>query len=134
MRRAALLGPVLLALLSLQGLAIARDSDAVTGGRKVWIFAGCSNCHGDKGQGGTQVDFPAGPSLRTTTLDHKAMVEVISCGRAWMPAWLKGAYTDRPCYGTVTAPVPAQITSTGALNSEQIEALVNYVMATIVVR
>ena len=49
-----------------------------------------------------------------------------------MPAWLKGAYTERPCYGTVTAPVPAQIISTSALSAEQIEALVDYVMAIIV--
>jgi mono/diheme cytochrome c family protein len=132
--RVSLLGSVMLALLSLHGLAVAQDSDPVTAGRKVWIFAGCSNCHGEKGQGGTQVDFPAGPSLRTTTLDHEAMVEVISCGRSGMPAWLKGAYTVRPCYGTVTTPVPSQIISTGALDTGQVEALVNYIMTTIVAR
>ena len=102
-------------------------------GEEAWNKAGCPPCHGADGEGGTGGEFPAGPSLRKTRLDRGTLRETISCGLPGteMPAWLDGAYTQRPCYGFSAGP-PAGTTLIPVLSTEEIEALVDYLMAKIV--
>lgn len=65
----------------------------------------CVNCHGWAADGKTGVDLraPTGPSLRETTLDEAALIDVISCGRpgTQMPYHDRAAYRDDRCYGLV---------------------------------
>ena len=63
-----------------------------------------------------------------------ALREAISCGllATEMPAWLDGAYTKRPCYGLATGPAPVGTTLMPVLDADEIEALVDYLMAKIV--
>jgi hypothetical protein len=63
-----------------------------------------------------------------------ALTETISCGlpNTEMPAWLDGAYTQRPCYGLPAGPAPAGTTLTPVLSADEVEALVNYLMAKMV--
>ena len=107
---------------------------AIAAGEAAWDKAGCPQCHGASGEGGTGGEFPAGPSLRTTKLDRAALRETISCGlpATEMPAWLDGAYTQRPCYSFPVGPPPAGTTLTPVLDANEIDALVDYLTATIV--
>jgi len=59
--------------------ASAQDA-TVAAGEAAWDKAGCLQCHGASGEGGSGGEFPAGPSLRQTRLDRAALVEAISCG------------------------------------------------------
>jgi len=63
----------------------------------------CVDCHGWAADGKTGVNLraPAGPSLRETTLDKAALIEVIKCGRPGtpMPYHDRAAYRDDRCYG-----------------------------------
>jgi len=75
-------------------------------GKIVFRTAGlCVNCHGWAADGVTGVNLraPAGPSLRETTLDKAALIEVIKCGRPGtpMPYHDRAAYRDDRCYGMV---------------------------------
>ena len=103
-------------------------------GEGAWDKAGCPQCHGASGEGGAGGESPAGPSLRKTLLNRAALAETIGCGRpdTQMPAWLDGAYTDIPCYGLPKGPVPATIDLTPVLSADEIQALVDYLMAKIV--
>ena len=67
-------------------------------------------------------------------LNRAALAETISCGRpdTQMPAWLDGAYTETPCYGLPKGPVPGSIDATPVLSADEIQALVDYLMAKIV--
>jgi cytochrome c553 len=114
----------------------AQDATSVAAGESAWDKAGCLQCHGATGQGGDGGEFPAGPSLQKTRLDRAALKETISCGLpgTQMPAWLDGAYTKRSCYGFPIGPPPAEITATPVLSADEIEALVDYLMAKIVGR
>ncbi len=100
-------------------------------GEAAWDKAGCLQCHGASGEGGSGGEFPAGPSLRTTRLDRAALVEAISCGLPGtpMPSWLDGAYTKRSCYGFPLGPAPAEITATPVLSTGEVEALVDFLAA-----
>jgi mono/diheme cytochrome c family protein len=112
------------------GASLAASQDDSVKGRAAYINSGCANCHGDKGQGGGQdPHFPQGPSLRKSALDHDTFKMVISCGLpgTQMPAWLKGAYTERPCYGDEVGPVPEGLNVTGILAPEDVEAIVDYI-------
>jgi hypothetical protein len=82
------------------------------------------------GQGGSNPDFPQGPSLRASPLDRAGLIEVISCGKpgAPMPAWLKGAYTEHACFGLELGPPPERTMVAGTFDSAQIEALVDYIL------
>ncbi len=86
------------------------------------------------GEGGTGGEFPAGPSLRTTQLNRVMLVDTIGCGRpgTQMPAWLDGAYTEISCYGLPKGPPPAGLELTPVLSSDEVEALVDYMMAKMV--
>ena len=103
------LSACILALAAFVGLGVpvlAQGDANLEVGRDVWSRAGCANCHGDTGQGGPGGDYPIGPSFRTTALDKDTMALIVSCGLPGtpMPAWLKGAYTEVPCYGMASRP------------------------------
>ena len=116
--------------------ASAQDAARLAAGEAAWDTAGCLQCHGSMGEGGVGGEFPAGPSLRRTRLDRAALVEAISCGLpgTQMPGWLDGAYTQRPCYGFPPGPPPEGATLTPVLSADEVEALVDYLMAKIVGR
>jgi mono/diheme cytochrome c family protein len=112
----------------------AQDAARLAAGESAWDKAGCLQCHGASGQGGDGGEFPAGPSLRATKLDRAALTETISCGLpgTQMPAWLDGAYGQRPCYGFSAAPDGTVVTP--ILSAAEVEALVDYLMAKVVGR
>jgi len=100
----------------------------------VWDKAGCLQCHGSSGEGGAGGEFPAGPSLRKSRLDRVALTETISCGLpgTQMPGWLDGAYAQRSCYGFPNGPAPAGTDLSPVLSANEIEALVDYLLAKVV--
>jgi mono/diheme cytochrome c family protein len=110
------------------------QAPGVAAGEDAWNKAGCFQCHGTAGEGGSGGEFPAGPSLRATRLDRAMLAETISCGRPGtdMPAWRDGAYTDSPCYGLPKGPAPAGVVLTPVLSADEIKALLDYLMAKIV--
>jgi mono/diheme cytochrome c family protein len=116
--------------------AFAQDAPRLAAGESAWNKAACLQCHGPTGDGGPGGEFAAGPSLRKTRLDRAALIETISCGipGTEMPAWLDGAYTQRSCYGFPPGPPPDGTTLTPVLNAGEVEALVDYLLATIVGR
>lgn len=122
------------ALLALSTSGLAQDAARVAAGEAAWDKAGCLQCHGTSGDGGDGGEFPAGPSLRKTLQDRAALAETIRCGRpgTQMPGWLDGAYRVSPCYGLPTAPAPAGTDLTPVLSADEIEALVDFLMAKIV--
>ena len=117
-------------------LAFAQDAARLAAGEAAWDKAGCLQCHGSTGEGGAGGEFPAGPSLRKTRLDRAALVEAISCGLpgTQMPSWLDGAYTQRSCYGFPPGPSPDGTTLMPVLDANEVEALVDYLLAKIVGR
>jgi mono/diheme cytochrome c family protein len=122
------------ALLALVAPAPAQDAARLAAGEAAWNKAACLQCHGSAGEGGTGGEFPAGPSLRTTQLNRALLVDTIRCGRPGteMPAWLDGAYTEISCYGLPKGPPPAGLDMTPVLSGDEIDALVDYMMATMV--
>jgi mono/diheme cytochrome c family protein len=111
---------------------LTQDAARRGAGEDAWDKAGCLQCHGSDGEGGSGGEFPAGPSLHKTRLDRAGLLETVSCGLPGtaMPAWLDGAYAERPCYG-FTAP-PDGTTVTPVLSAAEVEALVDYVLAKMV--
>jgi len=122
------------ALLVLGGSAQAQDAARLAAGETAWNKAACLQCHGSVGEGGTGGEFPAGPSLRTTQLNRVLLVDTIRCGRpgTQMPAWLDGAYTEISCYGLPKGPPPTGVDLTPVLSGDEIDALVDYIMAKMV--
>jgi mono/diheme cytochrome c family protein len=122
------------ALLALVASVRAQDAARLAAGEAAWNKAACLQCHGSSGEGGTGGEFPAGPSLRTTQLNRTMLVDTIGCGRpgTQMPAWLDGAYTGISCYGLPKGPPPAGLELTPVLSGDEIDALVNYMMAKMV--
>jgi mono/diheme cytochrome c family protein len=116
--------------------AWAQSAVRVAAGEDAWNKAGCFQCHGAAGEGGSGGEFPAGPSLRQTRLDRATLAETISCGRPGteMPAWRDGAYTEHPCYGLPKGRPPPGVVLTPVLGADEITALVDYLMAQIVGR
>jgi len=119
---------------ALAASASAQDAARLAAGEAAWDKAGCIQCHGASGEGGAGAEFPAGPSLRTTRLDRASLAETIACGLPGtpMPAWLDGAYTERPCYGFPLGPAPDGadgVVLTPVLSDADIQALVDYLMA-----
>jgi mono/diheme cytochrome c family protein len=114
--------------------AFAQDAARLAAGEAAWDKAGCLQCHGSTGEGGVGGEFPAGPSLRKTRLDRAALVEAVSCGfpGTQMPGWLDGAYTQRSCYGFPPGPAPDGTILTPVLSANEVEALVDYLLAKIV--
>ena len=124
------------AFLAVPVSALAQDAARIAAGEAAWDKAGCLQCHGAAGEGGTGGEFPAGPSLRTTRLDRATLVETISCGRPGteMPAWLEGAYTEVACYRIPKGPPPAGLALSPFLSAAEIEALADYLTAKVVGR
>ena len=121
---------------SISASAFAQDAARLAAGEAAWDKAGCLQCHGSTGEGGAGGEFPAGPSLRKTRLDGAALVEAISCGLpgTQMPGWLDGAYTQRSCYGFPPGPAPDGTALMPVLGADEVEALVDYLLAKIVGR
>jgi mono/diheme cytochrome c family protein len=128
------IGGLAVALLALSASAIAQEAGRLAAGEAAWDKAGCLQCHGASGEGGGGGESPAGPSLRNTLLDRAMLAETIRCGRpgGQMPAWLVGAYTEIPCYGLTKGPVPAGLDQTPVLSAEEIDALVDYLLAKVI--
>ena len=121
-------------LLALMASAHAQDTARLAAGEAAWNKTACLQCHGSSGEGGTGGEFPAGPSLRTTQLNRAMLADTIRCGRpgTQMPAWLDGAYTDISCYGLPKGPPPAGLDLTPVLSADEVDALVDYMMAKMV--
>jgi mono/diheme cytochrome c family protein len=117
-------------------VAFAQNTPRLAAGEAAWDKAACLQCHGATGDGGPGGEFAAGPSLRKTRLDRAALVETISCGLPGteMPAWLDGAYSQRPCYGFPAGPPPDGATLTPVLSADEVDALVEYLLAKVVGR
>jgi mono/diheme cytochrome c family protein len=121
-------------LLALMPSAHAQDAARLAVGEAAWNKAACLQCHGSAGEGGSGGEFPAGPSLRTTQLNRVLLVDTIRCGRpgTQMPAWLDGAYAEISCYGLPKGPPPAGLELTPVLSADEVDALVDYMMAKMV--
>jgi mono/diheme cytochrome c family protein len=134
MSKASMVSLVAGALLAFTASAYAQDAARLTAGEAAWNKALCLQCHGTLGEGGMGGEFPAGPSLRTTQLNRPLLTDTIRCGRpgAQMPAFLDGAYTTISCYGLPKGPPPPGLELTPVLSGDEIEALVDYLMAKIV--
>jgi len=134
MMRTSTIGLAAIASLAFAAPACAQDAARLAAGEAAWNKALCLQCHGSLGEGGMGGEFPAGPSLRTTQLNRALLLDAIRCGRpgTQMPAWLDGAYTTVPCYGLPKGPPPAGLELTPVLSGDEIEALVDYLMAKIV--
>src|SRR5262249_28637986 len=133
MTRARTTGLAAAAVLALAISAHAQDAARLAAGEAAWNKAVCLQCHGTLGEGGVGGEFPPGPSLRTTLLNRPLLLDAIRCGRpgTQMPAFLDGAYTTIPCYGLPKGPPPAGLDLTPVLSGDEIEALVDYLMAKI---
>lgn len=105
--------------------------DQILAGKRIWTDAACFNCHGTNGQGGNSKDFPKGPSLRNSPLDRESMLEITACGipGTLMPAWAKGAYSERACFGD-TGPVPEGTRVIGVYDEAQLESLMDFIDGT----
>jgi mono/diheme cytochrome c family protein len=127
-------GLCFLSAVSAQAQAQAQSASRVAAGEDAWNKAGCFECHGAAGEGGSGGEFPAGPSLRESKLDRAGLMETISCGRPGtpMPAWLDGAYAAHPCYGRPGGPAPAGVDLMPVLGADEIQALLDYLTAKIV--
>jgi mono/diheme cytochrome c family protein len=132
--RMAIVGSATGLAMTIAASAWAQAAARVAAGEDAWNKAGCFQCHGAAGEGGSGGEFPEGPSLRETKLDRAALAETISCGRRGtpMPAWLDGAYTERACNGLSRGPAPAGVVLTPVLSADEIQALLDYLMAKIV--
>src|SRR5260370_31783752 len=86
--------------------AFAQDTARLAAGEAAWDKAGCLQCHGSTGEGGVGGEFPAGPSLRKTSLDRAALVQAVSCGlpRTQMPSWLRCPCPPPPRHRLSPAP------------------------------
>jgi hypothetical protein len=117
----------------LASCAFAQDAARLVAGEGAWDKAGCPQCHGASGEGGSGGESVAGPSLRTTRLDRAMLIDTIGCGRPGteMPAWLAGAYTEIACYGA-KGPVPPGLDRIPVLNVEEVAALVDFLLAKVV--
>ncbi|RYE09499.1 MAG: cytochrome c [Hyphomicrobiales bacterium] len=121
------------------GVAMAQEAapaeptpEQILAGKRIWTDAACFNCHGTNGQGGSSKDFPHGPSLRQSALDRATIYEVTACGLpgTLMPAWAKGAYTERGCFGDEPGEVPEGTRVIGAYDEAQMQSLMDYIYAT----
>lgn len=98
----------------------------------------CKFCHGENGDGRGDPRSPgAASNLHNTKLSREQLIEVIACGRpaTEMPHFDKYAYEDKNCYGLsadeLGQKIPPDPHST-SLNRREIEAVVDYIVATFV--
>jgi mono/diheme cytochrome c family protein len=114
--------------------AFPQDEAQVIAGLDAWKKAACANCHGAFANGVRQVEkMPNGANLRETMLDRAGLVEITRCGipGAEMPAHDAGAFTENECYG-ILGEMPEGVAQAKPLSLEEIEALVDYLMARVV--
>jgi mono/diheme cytochrome c family protein len=132
--RQIMLGLMTGAALVLPVPALAQDAARVAAGEAAWDKAGCLQCHGAAGEGGAGGESPAGPSLQKLDPNRTLLAETIGCGRPGteMPAWLDGAYTQSPCFGLPKGSPPAGTVLTPVLSADEIQALVDFLLAKIV--
>src|SRR5258707_4530084 len=71
-----MLGPV--AVLFLVSAALGQGAARVAAGEEAWDKAGCFQCHGASGEGGTGGEISARPSLRQSKLDPATPAGTIS--------------------------------------------------------
>ena len=118
----------------LASCAFAQDAARLAAGEAAWDKAGCPQCHGASGEGGSGGESVAGPSLRTTRLAKESLIDTIGCGRPGteMPAWLLGAYTEVSCYGGAKGPPPAGLDRVPVLNADEVADLVDFLLAKVV--
>ena len=100
--------------------------------------ADCQFCHGIDGDGRGAPQSPGrAANLHTTILNREQLIEVIACGRPGteMPHFDKYAYEETNCYGLSAAQLgndlPRDPHST-SLTKREIEAVVDYILATFV--
>ena len=98
----------------------------------------CKFCHGENGDGRGDPRSPgAASNLHNTKLNREQLIEVIACGRpaTEMPHFDKYAYEEKNCYGLsadeLGQKIPPDPHST-SLNRREIEAVVDYIVATFV--
>lgn len=128
-----------LALAALGGMARAADAAEVELGMKIYqTTGGCAKCHAWTGRGALLYDSGIGfldppPSLIRSTLDRKAMIELLACGTPGgkMPQFLGDAWTERfRCAGKTADDLPADKRPPHPytiLTMPQIEALASFV-------
>jgi mono/diheme cytochrome c family protein len=118
--------------------AKAQNEDPVKAGLEVWKSSGCADCHGAFADGDKQRDeMPTGANLRGTKLDRSALKETISCGRpdTGMPAFDRGAYKVRACYGQPLGAVPANLyPPPRLLTPAEIDRMIIYLQARVIGR
>ena len=121
-------------LVAIPTIAIAQDEPRnVSRGREIYRDkAKCLWCHGWDGLGWIGEGI-FGPSLRESSLDMEALVEVISCGRIGkeMPSYDKKAYDDDRCYGLVRADLkPEEVPPFGlvSLRTNEIEMVAAFLI------
>ena len=132
--RGAILGLATGIAMALAAPALAQDEAQVVAGLAVWKKGTCSNCHGAFANGEREVDkMPNGANLRNTVLDPAGLVETTRCGLPGtdMPAHDAGAYTENSCYG-ILGDIPEGLIQARPLSSEEIVALVDYLMTRVV--
>jgi mono/diheme cytochrome c family protein len=117
---------------------IAHAQNVSLGQRLYRDKADCQFCHGPDGDGHGDPRSPGKASnLHQTTLNREQLIEVIACGRpaTEMPHFDKYAYEDKACYGLSAGElgkdVPPDPHST-PLTKREIEAVVDYILATLV--
>jgi mono/diheme cytochrome c family protein len=122
----------------LTSTALAPAQNVSFGQRIFQEKADCQFCHGPEGDGRGDPRSPGkAANLHETKLSREQMIEVITCGRpgSEMPHFDKYAYEDTPCYGLskeqVGQNMPPFPHST-SLTKREIEAVVDYILATFV--
>lgn len=126
-------GALLTGLIFTAGGALAEGQADL--GRRVYEKANCVGCHKWHGGGGGGYGGAA-LSLRETTLDRAALIEVIRCGRpvTRMPYHDRHAYQTTECFGGLTKAdlghdFPAKAAT--FLRDQEIEAVADYVLTQI---
>jgi mono/diheme cytochrome c family protein len=114
--------------------ALAQGAPQFSPGALVWADGGCATCHGGIGQGGTAGEAPPGPNLWRTRLNRDQIKEAIACGRenTQMPFHLKGAFTQRACWGKPVGNLPDNAMGAAELSEEQIDTLVAFLVDNVV--
>jgi hypothetical protein len=96
----------------------------------------CRDCHGAMGDGvPDDPRMPKGANFRESQLDVAGFVEAIRCGRpsVGMPYFDRLSYTDKRCYDMTAEEIGNAIPDEGMnLQTRQINALVNFILATFV--
>src|SRR6516164_898452 len=138
-RRGRIANLVIAALALLMASVSVTHAQNVSFGQRLFQDKGdCKFCHGENGDGRGEPRSPgAASNLHNTKLTREQLIEVIACGRpaTEMPHFDKYAYEEKNCYGLsadeLGQKIPPDPHST-SLNRREIEAVVDYIVATFV--